>query len=97
MNMRDNSRKIYKWITNKAFCQISGEHIDSKEIAPHILFTAPEYNKKTGYHITFYNCEHVEIDECIPEWVTMVYDYIGRTGNKALVDYFAKMIAMYPS
>ena len=55
MNMRDNSRKIYKWITNKAFCQISGEHIDSKEIAPHILFTAPEYNKKTGYHIPFSN------------------------------------------
>ena len=26
----------------------------------------------------------------------MVYEYIGRTGNKSLVDYFAKIIVMYP-
>ena len=27
----------------------------------------------------------------------MVYEYIGCTRNKALVDYFVKMITIYPS
>ena len=27
----------------------------------------------------------------------MVYEYIGHTENKVLVDYLTKMIAMYPS
>ena len=97
MNARDNSGKIQMGIINNAVCQISGEQIEYKKIAPHIIFTAPEYNKTTGYHIPFSNCGHVEKYECIPEWGAMIYDYIGHTRNKASVDYFTKIIAIYPS
>ena len=97
MNVRDNIGKIQMGIIKKDVWHISGAHIESKQIAPHIICTAAKYNKTTGYHVPFYNCENIENYECIPDGGAMVYEYIGRTINKALVDYFAKMIAIYPS
>ena len=83
-------------IIKKAVWHISGVQIESKQISPHIIFTAPKYNKTTGYHVPLSNYGYVENDECIPEWGAMVYKYISCTINKALMDYFSKMIAIYP-
>ena len=69
----------------------------SEQISPHIICTAAKYNKTTGYHVPLSNFENIENDECIPDGGAMVYEYIGRTINEALVDYFAKIIAIYPS
>ena len=83
-------------IIKEAFWKISGEQIELKKCTSYYFYCA-KVQKKNGYPVPFSNYEHVENDECIPEWGATVYEYIGRTGNKALVDYFAKMIAMYPS
>ena len=97
MNVRDNIGQIQMGIIKKAVWNISGVHIESKQIAPHIICTAAKYNKTTGSHVPLSNCENIENYECITDGGAMVYEYISRTINKALADYFSKMIAIYPS
>ena len=41
MNVRDNSGKIKMGVIKKAVWKISGEQTESKQIVPHIIFTAP--------------------------------------------------------
>ena len=42
MNMRGNSGQIQMGIIKKSIWKISGQQIKSKQIAPHIIFTAPK-------------------------------------------------------
>jgi len=93
----DSVGQVQMGIVRQAVLSSTKEKVESSTIAPHIILTGWKFNEVTKCNEPFANMEHVENDECLPEWGELADDYIVESGCTALIDYFKNMQRMYPA
>jgi hypothetical protein len=87
----DNCGQIATGLVRKASFVKLQQTINTMNISPHIIFTAPHFHKPDGYYDAFCNTEHLDNDECDPELGHYTHTYIQESGEPSLQSYYNKL------